>query len=178
MTDNNTKKDKKSYKLNPKKLTELSLLLAIAVIMGYVEAIIPINIGIPGVKLGLANIVSVTILYTYGFKDGLLIGILRTIIVAFLFTNMSVLLYSLTAFLVSFCIMGVLKRTGVINLIIVSILGGIVHNVTQLIVAFFVFSGISIFFYMWILLFSGAVAGLLVGLISIKIIPIIKKLSL
>ena len=85
-----------------KRITYLSLLIAIAIILGYLETFIPINFGIPGAKLGLANLIGLIALYRFGFRDALIITLLRVFIIASVFTNYYMFLYSLSGALVMF----------------------------------------------------------------------------
>ena len=154
-----------------KRLAIISMLICIACILGYVESVIPISIGIPGVKLGIANVVTLIALYKYGFSDGFIIGIMRVLIVGILFTNFSVIVYSLSGFIVSYTFMYIFKRMNVFSVIGVSVLGGVVHNLTQLAVAIIITDVGELVFYGIILIVSGTIAGLFIGILSNIIIP-------
>ena len=153
-------------KTNIKKLTILSMLLALATVMGYLEAILPINIGIPGVKLGLANIVSLWALYKYGFHEGFAVGLLRVILVSLLFANVSMALYSISGFVVSYVIMWLIKKTGIFGITGVSMIGGITHNMAQLAVALLITDLEVLLRYIAPLVISGVLAGMLVGILA------------
>ena len=92
------------------KIAYIGLFLAVALICSYIETLIPFSFGIPGVKLGLTNIVIVLMLYTVGTKESLLVSVLRIVLVGFLFGNLFSILYSLTGGLLSFVVMALLKR--------------------------------------------------------------------
>lgn len=161
-----------------KKLTYLSLLTAIAIILGYLENFIPFNLGIPGAKIGLANIITLIALSVYGFKDALIISLLRVFIVATTFTNFYMLLYSLAGTLISLLVMFLLKRTNYFSTLIISITGAVFHNLGQIIVAI-IFYGFNIVYYLPYLtilaLITGSVIGIL-GQITISKLP--KQLSI
>ena len=146
-------------------LPQMGILLAVAVIAGYVEMMIPVDLMIPGVKLGLANCVILFILYRFSFKAAVIISILRTVIIAFLFTSPSVLIYSLSAAAVSLTVMALLKRSERFSIYGISAAGGMVHNLTQLLIAGVIMLGIGagleriIFFYLPVLIISGITAG-------------------
>ena len=153
------------------------MFLCLALIMGYIEAIFPIDIGVPGVKLGLANLVSLSLLYTFGFKEGFTVGLMRIFIIGFLFSNLPMIIYSLSGFVVSFVIMWIVKKSGLFKLIGVSVVGGVVHNITQLSVACILVTGFSALIYIYILIPAGVAAGALVGFLSYKINPTINFLK-
>ena len=124
-----------------KRMAMLGLMLAVAVLLGYVEAVIPVNLGMPGIKLGLANCALLFVLYAYGPVEAALVSVLRTLIVALLFTNLPMLLYSLSGALVSILLMSILKH-GPFSVYGVSIAGGVAHNLTQFTAALF-FAGLK-----------------------------------
>ena len=157
------------------KVSMLGLLLALAVLMGYVEMLIPINLGFPGVKLGLANVVILYVFYKRGTADALLLSILRTLIIAALFTSPAVLLYSASAAAVSVLVMMCLKKTELFSIYGVSAAGGAAHNITQFVIAI-VLSGSGaaweymLCFYLPLLLIAGEAAGLVNAVIVRKVV--------
>ena len=152
------------------KVAYLGVFLALALICSYVESLIPFYFGIPGVKLGLTNIVVVLLLYCVGTREALTVSVLRILLAGFLFGNMFSLLYSLAGGLLSFLVMYLLKKTGKLGVLPISISGGMFHNVGQLIVAAFVVENYNIFYYMPILLVAGIVTGLLIGVAAQEMI--------
>jgi len=148
----------------------LGMFLALALICSYVESLIPFYFGIPGVKLGLTNIVVVLLLYTLGAKEALVISVLRIFLAGFLFGNPFSILYSLSGGILSFLIMYALKRTGKLKVITVSTAGGITHNIGQLIMAAFVVENANIMYYLPVLLIAGFVTGFLIGILSQEMI--------
>lgn len=145
------------------KTAYLGVFLALALICSYVESLIPFSFGVPGVKLGLTNIVVVLMLYCVGWKEALAISALRIVLAGFLFGNLFSILYSLAGGLLSFLAMTLLRRTERFGVIPVSICGGIFHNVGQLIVAALVVENYHIFSYLPVLLAAGIVTGFLIG---------------
>ena len=148
----------------------MGLFTALAMIFGYVEAILPISVGIPGVKLGLANIVVLFALYYLKPSEAFLINIVRIILVSFMFGNLSVMLYSLAGGVLSFCAMLLFKKSGKFSVYGVSVAGGVFHNVGQLLVAMLVLETMSLVYYGPVLLISGVVTGLVIGIVSSEVI--------
>ncbi len=159
-----------------KRIANSAMLVALALIFSYVEVLIPFSFGIPGIKLGLANLVVVTGLFI--LKPSEVFGILltRIILVAFLFGNMSSLIYSLSGGILSFCVMLLLKRCKGLSITGISIAGGISHNIGQLVVAAIVVEAASIFYYMPVLMISGLVTGMLIGIVGQRVHKIIGKI--
>ncbi len=152
--------------MSQNKLTRYALLVALAMIFSYIEMLIPIPIPVPGIKIGLANIVIVFALYTLGDFDALSISIIRVVLVGITFGNLSMMIYSLAGGLLSVAIMIVAKKTKLLSIVGVSILGGVSHNIGQLLLATFVINNLKMMFYMPILIVSGVVTGLLIGIIT------------
>lgn len=157
-------------RMNTKKLAMMGLFTALAMIFGYVEAILPIAIGIPGVKLGLANLVVVFALYRLKAPEALLINIVRIVLVSFMFGNLSMMIYSLAGGILSFGVMTLLKSSGKFSIYGVSVAGGVFHNVGQLAVAMIALETMSMVYYGPILLISGLVTGLLIGITAKEVL--------
>lgn len=157
------------------KVAYLGVLAALALIFSYIETLIPIHFGIPGVKLGLANLITVITLYKAGIKEAYAISITRIILSGFLFGNLFSMIYSLAGGILSLTMMVVLKRTEKFSVLGVSMAGGVFHNVGQLIMAVVVLESLSISYYFPILLVSGVVTGLLIGLVSGEMLKRLKK---
>lgn len=148
----------------------MGLFLALALICSYVESLIPFYFGVPGVKLGLTNIVVVMALYCIGAKEAFLISVLRILLAGFLFGNMFSILYSLAGGLLSFGIMLLLKKTGKFRIISVSVAGGVSHNMGQLVIAALVVENYHIFYYGTVLIIAGIITGFIIGIISQEVI--------
>lgn len=149
-----------------KKTAYMGLLLAFALILSYVESLIPFFFGVPGMKLGLANLAVLLTMYLFGAKEAFTINFCRIVISSFLFGNMSMLLYSLAGGVFSFAVMFLMKKTNRFSITGVSMGGGVFHNIGQLLVAFFVVRTEGIFYYMPVLLIAGIVTGFLNGVIA------------
>ena len=147
-----------------KKTALLGMLTSLALIASYIETLIPVPITVPGVKLGLANLIILIVLKLYGAKEGLLLNILRILLAGFLFGSFSTILYSLAGGLLSFAVMGVLLKTKLFSLMGVSIAGGVCHNLGQLLLAIVVLNSAALLSYMPVLLISGLLTGLLIGI--------------
>lgn len=158
-----------------KKIASLSLLIALALIFSYVEAVIPYNPGIPGVKLGVANIVTIIALYTYGNKDAFIVNIVRVFIAGLLFNGIFGACYAMAGAMVSLIGMIILKKTKLFSVVGVSMAGGVLHNLGQLLVAAFLISDLKIFFYFPVLMFSGIIAGIAVGIASTVVLARLNK---
>lgn len=155
-----------------------AMLTALAMIFGYVEALIPFDIGIPGVKLGLANIVIVLALYILPACQALAIQLMRIVLVSFLFGNLSMIVYSLAGGMLSFLVMWLLKRGNGFSITGVSIAGGVSHNIGQLAVAVLVVQNLKIAFYFPALMVAGLVTGCLIGMLSDRIRRVLGRMDL
>lgn len=152
--------------MSAKNISYFGVFTALAVVMGYIERLIPIPVPIPGIKLGLANVIVIIVLYFMGKKQAFFISVVRILISALLFSGFAGFLYSFAGAFLSYFIMLVVKgRTGA-SIIGVSVLGGIFHNIGQIIMASIVVSNIKIFYYLPVLIFSGVITGIIVGIIS------------
>ena len=157
-----------------KKTAYMGIFLALALICSYIETLIPFHIGIPGVKLGLTNIVIVWALYLLGAKEALMISVLRIILSGLMFGNAFSIAYSMAGGLLRFVIMYLFKKTKKFKCVSVSIAGGIFHNIGQLFVAAAIVQNYSIFYYIPVLFISGTLTGLLIGIISQELILRVK----
>lgn len=158
-----------------RKLTLSALLVALAMIFSYVEVLIPFNFGIPGVKLGLANLVVLVALYLLDTKQAFMISVVRIILVSFTFGSIAAMLYSLAGGLLSFVIMALLRKIKGFSIMGVSVAGGVGHNIGQILVAMAVVENMNLIFYLPVLMIAGVVTGLLIGFVSGLIIPAVRK---
>lgn len=154
------------------------IMIALAFILSYLESFIPINaiIPIPGVKLGLANIVVLFALYTLKLRNAVIIAIIRVFLSGLLFGNPMTIAYSLCGCALSLTVMYLTKKTK-LSIIGVSMLGGIFHNIGQLIMAVILTHTSRIAYYLPVLLISGMVTGLLMGVCAKMVIERINKLN-
>lgn len=155
--------------MTTKRAAYCAMLTALAMIFGYVEALIPFGFGIPGVKLGLANIVIVLALYILPVYQALAIQLMRIVLVSFLFGNLSMMIYSLAGGILSFLVMCLLKRMKGFSVTGVSIAGGVSHNIGQLTVAVLVVQNLKIAFYFPALMLAGLVTGGVIGILADRI---------
>ena len=156
-------------RMTTKRAAYCAMLTALAMIFGYVEALIPFGFGIPGVKLGLANIVIVLALYILPAYQALAIQLMRIVLVSFLFGNLSMMIYSLAGGILSFLVMCLLKRLKGFSVTGVSIAGGVSHNIGQLTVAVLVVQNLKIAFYFPALMLAGLVTGGVIGILADRI---------
>ncbi|MBQ9768479.1 MAG: Gx transporter family protein [Lachnospiraceae bacterium] len=150
------------------------VLTAAAFVLSYVESLLPFSIGVAGVKLGLANVVSLCALYTLGTGPAFGVLLARIVLTSFTFGNMSALLYSLAGGLFSFLVMWLCKKSKKFGVMGVGIAGGVTHNLGQLTVASFML-GRAITAYLPILMLSGAIAGTAVGAAAAVAVKHLKK---
>ena len=158
------------------KLALRAMLVAVAFVLSWLESQIPTFIAVPGVKLGLTNLVVLLALYRLSWQDALWINLLRIILVGLTFGNLFSLWYSLAGGLLAGIGMILLKQLLHARLITVSIAGGLLHNLGQLLVAVFVLDSPSLFYYLVILWIAGAIAGTLVGLLCSMVTRFVTKL--
>ena len=149
---------------------------ALALMFSYIETMIPIQFGVPGIKLGLANIMIVIMLYKSSAKEALLLSIVRIMLSGFLFGNLSSILYSIAGGVLSLGIMTLLKKQGVFSVIGVSVAGGVSHNVGQLIVAMLVVETYQVGYYFPVLLVAGVLTGLGIGVASQEVLKRIRNI--
>lgn len=154
----------RSYALRTKKLALSAILAALAMILSYVEAMVPMPVPIPGIKLGLANLVILLAIYRLGFKYALAINCIRIFVTGLLFTGAFGILYSLAGGLLSLLVMYLLYRTGIFSMVGVSMAGGVAHNLGQLLTACLIMSNIRLMSYFAVLLFAGMGSGILMGI--------------
>ena len=155
-------------------VARVGLMASLALIFSYIEAIIPYNPGIPGIKLGIANVVTVIALYKFGPKDAVAVSVIRIVIAGLLFNGLFGMLYSLAGAVLSLIGMIILKKTGLFSVTGVSMAAGVLHNLGQLLMAAALIEDLRIFFYFPVLMFSGIAAGILVGIISALVLKALR----
>lgn len=158
-----------------KKVAMAGMFTALAMIFSYVEVLIPISLGIPGIKLGLANLAVVVMLYTMGTPMAFAVSMIRILLVSATFGNFAAMLYSLAGGILSFGGMVLLKKLPKFSIVGVSVAGGILHNAGQLAVAMAVVENIRLISYLPPLLIAGTVTGTLIGIVSAQVIPRVTK---
>ncbi|MBQ8683382.1 MAG: Gx transporter family protein [Clostridia bacterium] len=152
------------------------LLVALAFIFSYIEVLVPIPVGIPGIKLGLANGVTLTALYLLRPADALAVSVLRILLAGLTFGSPMTMLYSLCGGLLSFAVMWLCRRSDRFSVVGVSIAGGVSHNIGQLALAAVVLATPAVAWYAPVLLVTGTVTGALIGLVCRLLLPRLEKL--
>lgn len=147
-----------------KKVAFLGVFTTLALILGWLESLLPVVPFAPGVKIGLANLVSLLVLYRFGWKEAACVNLLRIGLSSVLFGNIALLLYSLAGAILSLITMCLLKKTDKFSVVGISVAGAVMHNLGQIIVAAFLMENGVILYYLPILAVSGVIAGVLVGL--------------
>lgn len=152
------------------KLAMRGMLVAVAMVLSWLEAQLPVFFAVPGMKLGLTNLVVLIALYRFGKKDAMIINILRILLVGLSFGNMFSMIYSLAGGLLSGIVMILLYMTKRFRMVSVSLAGGIFHNIGQILVAMFVLESSSVLYYLPVLWISGMAAGVFVGLLGAQVV--------
>ena len=158
--------------MKTKKVTVMAMCIALAMVLSYVESQIP-SPGIPGVKLGLANLVVIFALYKLGWKEAAGISLLRVLLVSLLFGHVASLLYSAAGAALSLLGMILLRRIPQFSCVFVSVSGGVLHNLGQILMAW-VLMGRNVVYYLPVLILSGTVAGVVIGVVSAILVKRIK----
>lgn len=182
-----------------RRTAELGVMLALALILSYVESLIPFSFGIPGIKLGLPNLIVLLLLYgggetpstqieerrrwqpviifTKGEREALLVNGMRIVLSGFLFSNLYTILYALAGAAFSFLAMMIGRRTKRFSMIGVSVLGGVFHNAGQLLVAMAVVETFAVVYYIPFLIAAGTVTGALLGLVGRELLPYLRRIG-
>jgi heptaprenyl diphosphate synthase len=161
-----------------KQIAQYGLLIAVALILSYVEAQIPAFFAVPGMKLGLTNVVVLFALYRMGEKSGMVINLVRIFLVSMLFGNGMSLAYSVAGGLLSGLVMILLKKTGKFRIITVSVAGGVAHNIGQILVAMVLLETKAVAWYLLVLWFTGIGSGLVIGLVGGELCRRLEKVPL
>lgn len=148
------------------RVARYGMLIALAFIFSYIEAMIPIPFPVPGIKLGLANLVTIVGIYTVGPAGAAVVSILRVVLAGFTFGNLFSMWYGLSGCILSLICMILCRRTGKMGILGVSVVGGVAHNIGQLCMAAFLVENTAVFVYLPVLLAAGAIAGSLIGLLG------------
>ena len=161
-----------------KKTALLGVITAVALILAYVEAMLPpLWAAVPGVKMGLPNLVIIFVLYRFGFKDAVAVSLIRLFVVALLFGNVMTLAYSAAGAALSLVLMAILKKTNRFSTTGVSVVGAVSHNLGQIIVAIFLFETVQLGYYMIVLAITGTIAGVFIGIGANLLITRLKSIK-
>lgn len=155
----------------------LGVFTALALIFSYVETLIPVSFGIPGVKLGLANLIIVTALYKMRLRDVYVLSVTRVVLSGLIFGNYISILYSLSGGLLSLFVMSALKKRDSFSVMGVSVAGGVFHNIGQLLIAMLIVETFSVSYYIPVLLAAGTATGLVIGILAGQILKRLKNIQ-
>ena len=158
-----------------KKIAMLGLCTAVALVLAYIESMLPpVFHAVPGIKIGLPNIIIIFILYRYGLKEAAVVSLVRMVAVSFMFGNLMALIYSLAGGFLSMLVMVLLKKSKFLSVVGVSVAGGVFHNVGQILMAMLFLGTTELGYYLIVLTVTGILSGIFVGLcgaIIVKRIP-------
>lgn len=146
-----------------KRAAYLGMFTALGLVLGWLEVLLPIYPMVPGMKIGLANLVTLLVLYRFGWKEAAGVNLLRIGLSSILFGTVTMLFYSLAGAVLSLLGMTLLKKTGRFSVLGVSVAGGVLHNTAQMAVAVFLIENSAILYGLPLLMLSGVISGLLVG---------------
>lgn len=161
-----------------KKVALLGVLTSVALVLSYLESILPpIWAAVPGIKVGLPNVVIIFLLYRYGVKEAAIVSFIRIFIVSLLFGNVMSMAYSFAGAFLSIVLMAICKKIKVFSTVGTSIVGGVAHNAGQILVAIFLFYTVQIGYYMIILAITGTIAGVFIGIAGALLLKKLNKKS-
>lgn len=152
-----------------KRLVLLAMLTAVAMILSYVESLLP-SVGIPGVKMGLANITVIFALFRFGWKEAAALSLVRVVLVSLLFGSVGAMLYSLAGAVLSLAVMTLLRRIDRFSTVGISVAGGVAHNAGQILMAMLILQTKQLLSYLPVLAVSGIAGGVLTGLAAALLI--------
>ena len=152
-----------------KRLVLLAMLTAVAMILSYVESLLP-SVGIPGVKMGLANIAVIFALFRFGWKEAAALSLVRVLLVSLLFGSVGAMLYSLAGAVLSLAVMALLRRIDRFSTVGISVAGGVAHNAGQILMAMLILQTKQLLVYLPVLAVSGIAVGVLTGLAAALLI--------
>lgn len=161
--------------MKTKKIAWLGLTVALAMIMSYIETLVPLSFAVPGIKAGLANIVIIFVLYRMGLKEACVVSLIRVFLVSLLFGNVMALAYSLAGAVLSLGLMALLKKSDKFSVVGVSVAGGVMHNAGQILMAVILLGTEQIAYYLPVLVLTGTVTGVVIGIIASLVIKRIKQ---
>lgn len=160
--------------MKSQKIARYALLTALAMVLSWLESMVPVTTAVPGVKLGLTNLVVIFALYRMSLRDAAAISGIRVLLVSMTFGNAYSFAYSLAGATLSLAVMALLKKTGKLSMLGVSVAGGVCHNVGQILVAMAVLETTGLVYYLPVLMVSGVVAGVCIGVVGAVVTKRIK----
>jgi len=157
-----------------KNITMCGVLTTLAMIFGYIDSLISMPVPVPGIKLGISNIAVITVLYVVGIKEAVFVNILRIVLTSILFGNFTSFIFSISGGILSILIMIILKKIDIFSTVGVSVSGGVMHNIGQIIAAIIVMGSPAILYYLPILLITGVITGVIIGIAAAMVIERVK----
>lgn len=155
----------------------LGVCVALAMVLAYIEVIIPpIFSAIPGIKMGLPNIIIVFLLYRRGPIFAAIVSFLRIVLVSLLFSNFVALMYSLAGGILSLIIMIILRKLHFLSAVGVSVAGGVTHNIGQILMAMLLLETAELGYYLAVLTVTGTISGILIGLCGASLIKRVPRI--
>lgn len=167
-------KDKDRW--STRKIAYMGMFIAVAMVFSYVESLIPVNIAVPGVKIGLANLVTIVVMFKMDVRSAWVISLIRVVLSALLFGNLSIMVYSLAGAVLSLLVMTLCMKLKIFGLLGTSILGAVSHNAGQIIMAAILMKSGNIMLYIPVLCISGTIAGICIGLAGAVLVRNLPKL--
>ena len=158
------------------KTAYMGMFVTLALIASYVESLVPFYFGAPGIKLGLANLITVVILYRSGWKDAFVVSVLRILLSGFLFGNVFSIVYSFCGAVLSLTVMWAASKMKGFSVLGVSMAGGVFHNLGQLLAAVYLMENGNIMYYFPVLMIAGLLTGILIGIGSKEVLKRMPKL--
>lgn len=158
-----------------KRIALTGLFVAAAFVLSYVESLIPIQIGIPGVKLGLSNLAVIVCMYCCSAKETFFVAVMRIILAGLTFGSLMTIAYSLSGGILSLLVMYLLKHCRCFSVYGVSISGGVSHNAGQLLMAVVLLQTEKLLYYLPFLIVSGMAAGTAIGILGAHLISRLKN---
>lgn len=162
---------------NSKKVKNIAMcgvLTTLAMIFSYIDSLISIPIPVPGVRLGISNIAIITVLYIVGVKEAIIVNILRIALTSILFGNITSFWFSISGGILSIAVMIFLKKIDIFSTVGVSVAGGVSHNIGQIIAAVILMETSAILYYLPVLLITGTITGIAVGIVAVMVLKRLK----
>ena len=152
--------------MRSKHITQMGLMLAAALVLSYLETLLPVVVAVPGVKIGLANIITMLFLYQYGAGKAFAFMTVRVVLSGFLFSGVTGIIYSIAGGICCIIVMWLVRKIPYCSMLGVSMAGAVCHNAGQILVAWFVMANAHILYYFPVLCISGLISGILIGFLS------------
>ena len=176
--DHTRRQNKEKKTTDVKMIAACALFTAIAMIFSYIESFLPIPFPVPGFRLGFANIAILAVLYLYGIKEAFIINIIRIILSSLLFGNINSFFFSIAGGMTSLAVMALLKKTGRLSVITVSAIGGVIHNIVQVMIAVWVLGSPAVAYLIPVFIIIGIVTGIVCGIVAGIFLKHVKKQGL